>query len=49
MAETDQCRRQLPILQRQPVAPGFGVPDEVDLILQHDLHHRIGKSLVVTR
>ena len=31
MAETDQCRRQLPILQRQPVAPGFGVPDDVDL------------------
>jgi len=38
------ARQQLLDLPRQPVEPGFGVLDHVNVVLQHDLLRRMGKA-----
>jgi hypothetical protein len=44
----DRCHRpvwhQLLDLPRQPVEPGFGILDGVNVVLQHDLLRRMGKA-----
>jgi len=36
-------------LSRQPIEPGFGVLDGVNVILQHDLLCRMAKRTVVSQ
>ena len=41
---TQSPAQQLFDLPRQPVAPGFGILDSMDIVLQHDLLRRMIKA-----